>query len=48
METDLPVNAIAARVGYHSDKAFRRAFKRSLSTSPHVFRSNHRMRLAQS
>ncbi|NLG83210.1 MAG: helix-turn-helix transcriptional regulator, partial [Firmicutes bacterium] len=36
--TDLSVTAIAAQVGYGSDKAFRRAFKRARGISPTDFR----------
>jgi two-component system response regulator YesN len=37
-ETNLSIGAIASDVGYNSDKAFRRAFKRARSVSPRGFR----------
>ena len=36
--TTLPVTAIARRVGYESDEAFSRAFKRDHGTAPSVWR----------
>ena len=38
-QTNLSIGAIAADVGYNSDKAFRRAFKRARSVSPRVVRA---------
>lgn len=38
-QTNLSIGAIAAEVGYNSDKAFRRAFKRARSVSPKVVRA---------
>ncbi|GAA4419713.1 AraC family transcriptional regulator [Georgenia halophila] len=37
--TDLTVSAVARRVGYESDEAFSRAFKRALGTAPSSWRS---------
>jgi len=33
-ETDLSINVVAAKVGYNSDKSFRRAFKRVIGVNP--------------
>ncbi|MBD2871988.1 helix-turn-helix domain-containing protein [Paenibacillus arenilitoris] len=41
-ETELPIGDIALRVGYNSDKSFRRAFKRALGIQPTSYR-NERM-----
>jgi AraC-like DNA-binding protein len=40
--TDLGVAQIAHRVGYESEEAFSRAFKRSLATSPSIWRTSKR------
>ncbi len=40
--TDLGVAQIAHRVGYESEEAFSRAFKRSLGSSPSVWRTSAR------
>ena len=37
-ETDLPIDSVAARVGYGSPFAFGKAFKKSMSTSPGAYR----------
>ena len=37
--TDLPVSAIATRVGYESEPAFSRAFKRSAGMAPGAWRT---------
>jgi AraC-like DNA-binding protein len=42
--TDLPISAAAARVGYESEAAFSRAFKRHVDVSPAVWRERHRAR----
>ncbi|WP_216361936.1 AraC family transcriptional regulator [Pseudonocardia sp. N23] len=39
--TDLPVVAVARRVGYDAEEAFSRAFKRHHGTAPGVWRSAH-------
>jgi AraC-like DNA-binding protein len=46
-ESFMPIREIAVRVGYGSDKAFRRAFKRVHGISPHAYREIPR-RMAQS
>jgi AraC-like DNA-binding protein len=42
--TDLPVAAIARRVGYEAEEAFSRAFKRAYGRSPALWRADHRLR----
>jgi two-component system response regulator YesN len=39
-ETDLPVQDLVIRIGYNSDKAFRRAFKREFGVQPTSFRKD--------
>lgn len=39
-ETDLPVEEIIARVGYHNGSFFRALFKEKYGTSPHRYRKN--------
>jgi AraC-like DNA-binding protein len=39
--SDITVNAIARRIGYDSEEAFSRAFKRELGRSPGHWRSDH-------
>ncbi len=41
-ETGLAVRAIAYRVGYESEEAFNRAFKRAMGAPPAQWRTNHR------
>ncbi|MGW4243099.1 helix-turn-helix domain-containing protein [Nocardia sp. NPDC004722] len=41
-ETDLPVDVIAARLGYADARAFRRAFIRWKDLPPNAFRKSHR------
>jgi transcriptional regulator GlxA family with amidase domain len=41
-ESDLPVRAVAARVGYTSEAAFSRAFRRRFGDSPLHWRRQHR------
>jgi AraC-like DNA-binding protein len=38
---DAPVSAIAARLGYESEAAFSRAFKRTMGFSPGAARRSH-------
>lgn len=38
-ESDLPIQDIAIRVGYNSDKSFRRAFKRACGIQPTTYRN---------
>jgi transcriptional regulator GlxA family with amidase domain len=40
--TDLPRSAIATRVGYESEPAFSRAFKRSVGNAPGAWRKTGR------
>jgi AraC-like DNA-binding protein len=42
--TDLPVGAVAHRIGYDAEEAFSRAFKRSHGVAPSVWRAAHAMR----
>ncbi|MDQ1913632.1 helix-turn-helix domain-containing protein [Paenibacillus sp. GD4] len=42
METTLPIQEIAVQVGYNSDKAFRRAFKRVVGIQPTSYRKTIR------
>jgi AraC-like DNA-binding protein len=42
VETDESLASIAARVGYESEFAFSRAFKRHRSVAPGAFRRAHR------
>jgi transcriptional regulator GlxA family with amidase domain len=41
-ETDLPIESVAARVGYGSPYAFGKAFKRSMGDAPGAYRRAHR------
>jgi AraC-like DNA-binding protein len=41
-ETDLPIESVAARVGYGSPFAFGKAFKRSMGNAPGAYRRAHR------
>jgi AraC-like DNA-binding protein len=41
-ETDLPIESVAARVGYGSPFAFGKAFKRSMGDAPGAYRRAHR------
>ena len=47
-ESNLPVKQIAKSVGYNSDKAFRRAFKRMKKISPNAYRVMRRLSLSDS
>jgi AraC-like DNA-binding protein len=40
--TDLPISAVAARVGYESEAAFSRAFKRHANVSPAAWRERNK------
>jgi AraC-like DNA-binding protein len=40
--TDLGVAQVARRVGYESEEAFSRAFKRSVGSSPSIWRTSRR------
>jgi AraC-like DNA-binding protein len=41
-ETELPLESVAARVGYGSPFAFGKAFKRSMGNAPGAYRRAHR------
>jgi AraC-like DNA-binding protein/HAMP domain-containing protein len=43
LESNIPIKVIALGVGYNSDKAFRRAFKRARSFSPNHYRAKYKM-----
>jgi AraC-like DNA-binding protein len=42
-ETGLPIESVAARVGYGSPFAFGKAFKRSVGNAPGAYRRAHRL-----
>lgn len=41
-ETDLPLRSVAQRVGYASEYAFAKAFKRELGAPPGQYRTGYR------
>ena len=43
-DTDVPVEAVSARVGYGSSKRFRTLFKRTFKVSPSEYRNQHQRR----